>query len=160
MPIKVFSSADALRKSRYPYHIGAGIPEDGFCVKHEVECIKENYDGLPVNSNYEVCSIEDAETHGEVFASYKLKELPGCCGVVVSYNAFVDPIADGKGLGEHFHKERIQLAKEMNYSCMVCTVTAQNLIQINLLKKNDWVKVHEFKNKRTGNIVEMWVKNV
>lgn len=100
------------------------------------------------------------QTYNWIWTSYTLTTLPGCCGVVVSTNAFVNVNAQGKGLGDYFHKERLELMEELGYSCGLCTVTSENWKEIQILKKNDWKKVHDFLNKRTGNTVEIWVKDI
>jgi len=49
---------------------------------------------------------------------------------------------------------------EAGYSATICTVTSTNTKQINILLKNGWKGVHSFKNRRTGNTVEIWVKDI
>jgi hypothetical protein len=91
---------------------------------------------------------------------YCLSPLPGCCGVVVSHNAYLASDYRGYGLGDYFHKERLSLMKDLGYSCGLCTVTSDNEVQKNLLLKNGWKLIHVFKNKRTGNLVEIWSKDI
>lgn len=94
------------------------------------------------------------------WAAYKLAEMPGCCGLAISYNAEIHPDVQGFGLGEHFHKERLELISRFGYSCAICTVTEQNTKQIELLLKNNWRRVHSFINRRTRNVVQIWVKDI
>lgn len=91
---------------------------------------------------------------------YTLAPMPGCCGIVVSTGAWIHPFFQGKGLGDYFHKERVNLMKDLGYSCGMCTVTSENKTQIHILEKNNWKQVHSFENKRTGNIVQIWVKDL
>lgn len=100
------------------------------------------------------------QTFSWVWVSYSLSPLPGCCGVVVSHNAYVSCNVEGYGLGDYFHKERLGLMKDLGYSCSLCTVTGQNEKQKHILTKNGWNKVDEFVNSRTKNTVEIWTKHL
>lgn len=102
-------------------------------------------------------SLSELTTH---WAGYKLSPFPGCCGIVVSFNAFIDKDYQGYGLGQWFHQQRLTLMKVLGYSCAMCTVTSDNDVEKHILTKNGWKSVHSFKNSRTGNTVEIWVKDL
>ena len=86
--------------------------------------------------------------------------MTGCCGVVVSTGAWVNSYHRNKGLGLLFNKLRLVLAKEMGYGQIYCTVTSENMKQIKILEKNNWVLNSSFKNPRTLNTVLTYTYNL
>ncbi len=105
-------------------------------------------------------SLDHSYDYDSIWAQYSLAGFPGCCGILVSTGAYVIHELQGLGLGNYFHKERLKLAKDMGYSCIMCTTIFQNKAEIAILEKNNWKKVHEFENSRTKNIVQIWVKDI
>ena len=105
-------------------------------------------------------SSYDNQVRPLYWTQYCLSSFPGCCGILVSHASNIIKEYRGFGLGDYFHKERLQLAKDMGYSCVTCTTISSNEAEIKILQNNGWKKVHEFKNSRTGNTVHMWVKDI
>lgn len=116
-------------------------------IQHHIDYQKETYD-------------KSLKEYGMVWAQYKLQQMPGCCGLAVSFNAEINEYVRQYGLGEYFHEERLNLCKDSGYSCMIATTTDKNVIQQNLFQKKGWIMVHSFINKRTKNTVEIWVKDL
>lgn len=94
------------------------------------------------------------------WVGYSLAPMPGCCGVVVSTGAWIKQSQQDCGFGDYFHKERIQFMKDLGYSCAICTTVSGNEKQEAILKKNQWINIHSFKNKRTGNTVLVWIRSI
>lgn len=90
-------------------------------------------------------------------AYFRLYQLPGCCGVCVSSGAHIAQKFRGKGLNVILNKFRMELAKHMGYSSMLCSDIASNEPSKKTLKKNGWKDVFQFKNKRTNNIIDISV---
>ncbi|GAI02626.1 unnamed protein product [marine sediment metagenome] len=86
--------------------------------------------------------------------------MPGCCGVIVSTEAYVNYDQRGKGIGDVMHRLRIELAADRGYTCMICTDITANEPQAKIIKKNGWKLVHDFNNKRTANPVSIHVRAV
>lgn len=86
-------------------------------------------------------------------AGFKLYEMPHCCGILVSCNAYVQPSFRGKRVGTLLNNLRQEIARAMGYTVMICTDIARNTPQRKLLKTNGWKDILEFKNKRTGNTI-------
>lgn len=97
---------------------------------------------------------------GKKIAYGNLVMMPGCCGLVVSTGAYVDPDFRNKGIGKIMHKIRKDLAAEAGFSCMICTDVIQNGAQQRILKKNKWKLVHLFHNRNSGNDVAIHITNV
>ena len=113
-----------------------------------------------------VCTSDnDEETAGRIFhvftkkgrvciASFKLAQMPGCCGLLVSYNSGVAPPFRNKGVASALHKIKIKMAKDWGYSAMMCTDIVGNKPQEKILTKNKWATIANFKNRhRTDNDV-------
>jgi hypothetical protein len=47
----------------------------------------------------------------------------------------------------------MEIAKELGFTAMICTVTDDNAVQKHLLEKYGWEKKGTILNKRTGNVV-------
>lgn len=105
-------------------------------------------------------SHEAQRIGSKVWSRYKLSPLPGCSAVVVSSDSYIGECARGYGLGDHFHKERLKLARDYNSSVMICTVSGDNVIEKKILLNNGWKMIHVFHNKHTDHEVEMWLKDL
>ncbi len=90
----------------------------------------------------------------------KLCQLPGCCGVCVSFNSRVIASFNNKGIGSILNKFRIDLTRELGYGLLLCTDVSSNIKQAKILAKNNWKEIFEFKNPRTGNKVKIHVYNL
>jgi hypothetical protein len=116
-----------------------------------------------------------------------LAGMPGCCGMVVSTGAAVHHQHKNKGVGDLMHKYRIYcvymiteatfwnsvsasyycvatvplaLAKKLGFTTMICTDIIDNEPQAKIIKKNNWIEVYRFTNKRTGNLLSVNVKEI
>lgn len=84
-------------------------------------------------------------------AGFSLSPLPGCCGVVISHGAGVDPRYQGKGVGTLMNAMRVDIARLYGYGTMLCTDLVTNTPQRRILARNGWKDVHTFTNPRTDN---------
>lgn len=110
--------------------------------------------------NTVIVSTELPNNYKTQVVTFSLKELPGCCGVLVSYHTQVSHQFQGKGINSFLQEIKEQIARDNNYSCLMATVTSENKAQIHILEKFGWEKVSEFKNCRTSNTVLTFVKNL
>ncbi len=93
-------------------------------------------------------------------ATFSLEELPGCCGVIVSYYSEVELAYRKLGLGELLLKVRMDACRVMKYGQMLATVVAGNQAEEKLLDCQGWLKVKEFRNPKTQNIVQTYLVNL
>lgn len=90
----------------------------------------------------------------------ELTSFPGCAQIAVSHNAFTLPKYRGQGKGLGSHISRLRIAKDMGYDYMLCTVKADNIAQIKILKNAQWTKLAAFESSYTTNVVELWGKSL
>lgn len=90
----------------------------------------------------------------------ELNPFPGCSQIVVSNHGVVFPEHRGKGNGHHNHQLRVQRATALGYDMMLCTVKADNEAEKAVLKKNLWSFLRVFRNSETGNLVELWCREL
>jgi len=102
-------------------------------------------------------SIYQKETQLTV-SSFKLVPMSGCGGVIISCNVSVEPDFRNKGYGTLLSNIREQMAVELRYSAMVCTVIDGNTFQQRIMEKNGWQKSVSFLNSKTGNNIIMYTK--
>jgi len=115
----------------------------------------------PINYMLEIChKREDPDyitTDNTSVSGFRLIELPGCCGVVVSTGAYVDPRFRNKGIGTILNKLRVEIARARGYTVMICTINDRDDGRMErLLRRNWWEEVFSFINKRTDNTVTMY----
>jgi len=93
-------------------------------------------------------------------AQFELCQLPGCCGVAVSYHASTQADFRGLGLGAIMNAYRLSLAKEMGYGSIVCTTTMENKTQRKILADNGWEETFQFTNPKTKHRVLFFRKDL
>ena len=117
----------------------------------------ENIVGKPVyirRPSPEIYSVHYAEPKNQQeIARFSLKQLPGCCGICVSFHANVSTTIRKKGIGSLLNKIRQQIAWNNGYTILLCTDVEKNEPQQKILNKNGWQKIMTFNNRRTHNKV-------
>lgn len=90
-----------------------------------------------------------------VISSFTLQQLPGCCGVCVSHDNRISLKYRGKGLNNILNQFRIDIARDLGYTILMCTDVHDNIAQKKTLVKNGWQDIFRFRNKRTNNLVDI-----
>ena len=113
--------------------------------------IKDLHGGL----KFRVINVE-----GVVISRFELAQMLGCCGICISTGTYVHPDFRGKGVNSLLNNFRIDIAKDLGYGLLMCTDLKSNTPQMKTLDKNGWKHIHEFKNPRTGNILNVTIKEL
>lgn len=87
-------------------------------------------------------------------ASWRLVQLPGCCGILISTDAQIYPNYQKKGWGKIFNKVRQKQATLMGYGQLMCTVDRKNTAQQKILSSNGWVLRSTMTNPKTSNQID------
>ena len=129
----------------------------------------ENWQGQMVPAQDEYNLDPDGKSNGRNYriksgdmtvTSWSMQTLPGCCGICLSNNAFVWGRYHGKGVNTIANKIRIAIAKQAGYGIILCTDRDENTAQRKTLARNGWTDIHQFENPRTGNLVNISIKNL
>lgn len=96
----------------------------------------------------------------KTISEFKLLQMTGCCGICISTGVYVHPDFRGKGINTLLNNFRINIAKHLGYGLLMCTDLKSNTPQMKTLDKNGWKHIHEFKNPRTGNILNVTIKEL
>lgn len=113
------------------------------------------------NSKFDIYEIGvNGSRMRKLIATFKIMQLPGCCGVMLSFNSAVERDYRGKGLGTYLHELRCLLAKQHGYTTFLCTDRTHNTVQNKILQENNWKIIYQFENKRSGNLVNINVKDL
>jgi RimJ/RimL family protein N-acetyltransferase len=94
------------------------------------------------------------------YGYYEFNTFPGCAQLIVSNHAFIQPDKRGKGFGQEQQRVKLDMAAELGYNCIICTVQASNKVEKHILAKNNWKYCHTFYNTATQCSIEIWVRNV
>jgi hypothetical protein len=91
--------------------------------------------------------------NNQLVTSFRIRQLPGCCGVGVSTGVEVREQYRNKGVSTLMNKFRQEYAKLLSYGVLMCTDVETNIAQQKVLEKNKWKKLHSFRNPKTSNQV-------
>lgn len=92
-----------------------------------------------------------------IIASWELYQMKNCCGICVSTAAMVHHAYRKQGLGLILNQIRMDLARIMGYSLLLCTDVVKNTPQQKILSANKWKLIHRFVNQRTKNEIGIHV---
>jgi hypothetical protein len=115
-----------------------------------------NRDGMLIGGYYTIKNADDYS----IITSFVLEPLRGCNGICISRKVLINEKYRGKGYGSIFCTLREVLAKDMRYSCIMCTTTLGNHPQQKIMAKNNWSMLTEFLNLKTTNRVRIYSKNL
>ena len=118
--------------------------------EHHLVYIKDNNRGI----EFKVLNKD------KIISQFKLIQIPGCCGICISTGTYVNPDFRGKGVNIILNNFRIDIATYLGYGLLMCTDLKSNIPQMKTLDKNGWKHIHEFKNPRTGNILNITIKEL
>ena len=117
----------------------------------ELTYVKDTFYGL----KFEIIDLQ-----GNLISTFRLLQMVGCCGICISTGTYVNPEFRGKGVNSLLNNFRIDIAKHLGYGLLMCTDLKSNTPQMKTLDKNGWKHIHEFKNPRTGNILNVTIKEL
>lgn len=90
----------------------------------------------------------------------EISTLPGCSQVCVFHSVFIPVQHREKRLGTYAHGERLKEARKLGYQLAVCTIVVGNLAQEKILLHYGWKASNEYNSNKTGNIVQLWTKQL
>lgn len=96
----------------------------------------------------------------EQIASFKIKAMPGQCGIAVLYNLNVDINYRKKGIGKILLNKALKIAKEQDYTSCLVSIKKSNELMTKMLEEEKFNLLYQFRNNRTKNAVLIWQKDI
>lgn len=107
--------------------------------------------------NYYLDIVDDKGITQIRAAQFTLIQMVNCCGIMVSTVARVDEEYRHRGLGTLLNKLRMDIARDLGYTILLCTDIIKNEYQRKILAKNKWEDIFKFVNKKTNNEIAISV---
>ncbi len=130
-----------------------------------LEATIEDFNFGPQQQAIKVTSKEQTPLGSVVYQeepkwSFKMSDLPGCCGILVSFNTAIAATARGKGLGHALQVLKEHIARRLYYGLMLATIVASNEPEKRVLQDSGWGQIDEFINPKTGHKVLLFSKHL
>ena len=115
--------------------------------------------GLFKTTKFRFCSIGNREgSEIRELGSFYFSPMPGCCGIVISHDTFLNKNYRGTDVSDAFRKIKNELAKELGYTVMIATTQMTNLPGVGNMMKSKYKIPLTFTNKRTNNLLGLGYK--
>ena len=101
----------------------------------------------------------DLDGHGTI-ASFQLKDMYNCCGIIVGSDLYVAKKLRNKGFGTLLTKFMQDFSAYYGYGILQGTDKKESDYQKRIFEKLGWKPVNEFDNPKTGNTLIMWIFNL
>ncbi len=95
-----------------------------------------------------------------IITCFSLCEFPGCCAFIVSTGAYVYDAYRKKGVNKLTNEFRQAIGRYLGYTAIICTDVEDNVGERLTLKANGWRDIYGEQNKRTGNFVNISIKEL
>lgn len=93
-------------------------------------------------------------------ASFTLKDMYNCCGIIVGSDLYVSEDYSNKGVGTLLTKFMMDFSKYYGYGVLQATDREDNEYQKKIFEKLGWIVSHKFRNPKTNNNLIMWLYNI
>jgi hypothetical protein len=126
-------------------------------IKNCICSIRQTLDNGIASLSFEIGYKQSRREPKVDIISFNLTEMPHCCGLIVSHGVYVGYSFENKGIGKAIHECRLQIMRDLGYSCAICTDENGNTPQEKILKRFKWKTVHTFLNDNSDNEVNISV---
>lgn len=89
-----------------------------------------------------------------------LSAMPGCCGVCISHNAYLNERTRHSGLSNPFRDIKPFIARLVGYSSMIATSIVTDIPAFKSMLKSNYRIVDTFTNNRTNNVLAFGFKKL
>lgn len=93
-------------------------------------------------------------------ATFQLKDMYNCCGIIVGSDLFIHRDFRNKGFGTLITDFMAKFSKYYGYGILQGTDKSDNEYQIKIFEKLKWQKTSEFFNPKTGNKLTIFLLNL
>ena len=96
----------------------------------------------------------------EKIGHFMLTQLPGCCGVVVIHNMYLNKDFRGGVLSNTIRNGKHKLCHILGYTCAIATTKMSDIPAVKNMFKSRYSIVDTFTNRRTNNLIGIGVKKL
>lgn len=100
------------------------------------------------------------DADGKIIASFQLKDMYHCCGIIVASDLHIPKGLTNKGIGTILTDFVGQFSKYYGYGIVQATDLVTNEYQTKIFEKLGWKKNIEFVNPKTSNKLVVWFLNL
>ncbi len=94
----------------------------------------------------------------EAVAEFDMEQMPGCCAIgITSYLVYTD---EGANYLDFYNKLREDIARHAKWGILMATLVDGQKSQINSLVRLAWETIRKTTNPKTGNVVNVMVKQL
>lgn len=97
---------------------------------------------------------------GDGVGSYCIETMPGSPQVAISCHTFVHSNLRGKGLGKEQHKDRLETIQDLCYDYVLCTVRADNAVELHILEIYQWQKLAAFTSSVSDSLIYIYGRRI
>lgn len=94
--------------------------------------------------------------HVDHTGAFEITSLPGQSQVAICHSFFIDEQQRGKGQGKVLKSLQKRALRTLHYDFAICTVAESNAAQKRCLQSAGWMKLTEFRNRRSCETTEVW----
>lgn len=139
--------------------IEIGIYENSSGVKYTLEEFLGHYNPEEIGKGQ--CKLVFTINLGRVtVGSFQLQDMYNCCGIIVGSDLFVSKKVRNMGVGTLLTKFMYDFSSYYGYGILQGADKRENEYQTRIFEKLGWQKSSEFKNPKTGNILNIWLLNL
>lgn len=134
------------------------VYENSSSVQWPLEEFFANYN--PEDIQKGLCNLMfRIDLHDETVASFSLRDMYNCSGLLVGSDLFVLTSYRHKGIGSLLTKFMMDFASHYGYGVLQATDISSNEHQNRIFEKLNWKASHSFVNPKTTHQVTMWLFN-
>ena len=105
-------------------------------------------------------SITSGPHKNRYIALFSIAYFPGCCALAVGTGAVTYSPFYNKGVNNITNLIRMEISRLMGYTAYIATDVAHNTPSMKTFARNGMKELYECKNKRTNNVVKLFVKEL
>lgn len=100
------------------------------------------------------------DMYKNTIASFQLKDMYNCCGIIVGSDLFVSKNYRGRGFGTLLTSFMEEFSRYYGYGILQGADRKENEYQKRIFDKLKWTSSSEFVNPKTGNVLNIWLLNL
>jgi GNAT superfamily N-acetyltransferase len=136
-----------------------GIYENSSGVQYTLEEFFSQYNPEEIGKGQ--CNLVfKVDLNKKNIATFQLKDMYNCCGIIVGSDLFIHKAFRNKGLGNLMTDFMAKFSKYYGYGIIQGSDKSDNDHQMRIFEKLKWQRTSEFYNPKTGNKLTIFLLNL